>query len=99
MLQRFKSFFGLIIVAIIFLLVAGCHRYYKVITENAKDRPDNTLDSLKTLMRYFVLRTPGGAYYMANPILSEDRKTLTCTLDILPSEHQTHVYSGRTNKR
>jgi hypothetical protein len=50
-------------------------------------------------MRYFVLRTPGGAYYMANPILSEDRKTLTCTLDILPSEHQTHLYSGQSGRR
>ena len=99
MLQNLKSFFGLILVVILILVSAGCHHYYKAITKNVKDNPGNTVDSLRKEMRYFILRTPGGSWYMSNPVLSEDRKTITCTLDALPSEHQLHIYTGKGNKQ
>jgi PBP1b-binding outer membrane lipoprotein LpoB len=84
MIQKLKNFHGLVIILAILFVFAGCSRYYKAITTNAKDNPEKSLDSLKNQNRYFILRTPSQAWYMRNIVLSEDRKTLTCALDSLP---------------
>jgi len=51
--------------------------------------------------RYFVLRSgasPGKAYHLSNMVESADKKSLTCTLDTLPAEHQLHLSNGRGGK-
>ena len=95
MIQKLKNFNGLVIILAILFVFAGCSRYYKAITTNAKNNPDKSLDSLKNQNRYFILRTPSQAYFMRNIVLSEDRKSITCTLDDVPIEHQNYLYKRK----
>ena len=95
MVQKLKSFHGLLIIPAMLLVFAGCSHYYKATTGNLKANTDKSLDSLKNENRYFILRTPGQAWYMRNIVLSEDRKTLTCNLDTLPPEHKLHLDRGK----
>jgi hypothetical protein len=99
MIQKLKNFNGLVIILAILFVFAGCSRYYKAITTNAKNNPDKSLDSLKNQNRYFILRTPSQAYFMRNIILSEDRKSITCTLDDVLIEHQNYLYKGKGNMK
>ena len=99
MIRKFKNLKVLIIVSIIFFVLAGCSRYYMVATSNAKDTPDKSVDSLKSQNRYFILRTPSQAYFMRNMVLSEDRKSITCTLGDVPIEHQDYLYKGKGTMR
>lgn len=90
--MRQKKFFPELMVLIaIFFVLAGCHRYYKTVTGNVKDNPAESIDSLKMNNRYFVLHAGGVAWHMKNVTLSEDRKTITGTLEKLPLIHQTHL--------
>ncbi|MEI8059554.1 MAG: hypothetical protein WCG67_05295, partial [Ferruginibacter sp.] len=55
----------------------------------------NLADSLKLQKRYFVLRSGKQAFYMNNVVLSEDKKSLTCSLEALTENHQFHLKKGR----
>ncbi|MEO6868218.1 MAG: hypothetical protein ABI168_01155, partial [Ginsengibacter sp.] len=95
MKQQLKIFHRMIIILVSFILVTGCHRYYKSITRNITDHPDQSLDSLKKDNRYFVLRTPEKAWHIRNILLSEDRKTIKGMLEKLPVVHQIHLDKGK----
>lgn len=99
MILKLKNIVKLIILLIILFVFAGCHRYYKATTKSVKYHPDNTIDSLKSQNRYFILRTPNYAYYMGNIVLSNDRTSLACTLDSLPPLHKTHLNEGKGKMR
>ena len=99
MKQKLKIFQGLIIILVVFFAFAGCHRYYLPTTGNLNDNPEKSLDSLKKDNRYFVLRSPDRAWHIRNVILSEDRKTITGTLDTLPLVHQLHLDKGKGKMR
>ena len=99
MKHKLKIFQGLMIILVIFFAFAGCNRYYKATTRNITDNPNQSLDSLKKDNRYFVLRTPDQAWHIRNVVLSEDRKTITGTLDTLPLVHQLHLDKGKGRMR
>jgi len=79
------------------LFSAGCHSYYMALNPNISnpDKRARVIDSLKTSNRDFILREGRRAYYMYNLILSDDRKSLYCSLDTLPVFHQLHLHFGR----
>jgi hypothetical protein len=82
--------------AVFILLLSGqsCMNYYKISkTPKNTATPDNIVQA--NPQRYFILRSGSNAYYMNNIVLSSDRKSLTCTLENLPPEHQLHLRSGR----
>ncbi len=95
--QKFKILFRVFTFLIILLAFAGCHTYYKA-TRTGENSTGNSIDSLKTHNRYFVLRTGSEAYYMKNMVLSADRKTLDCRLGSLPSEHKLYFPNGSKSK-
>lgn len=85
---------------LLLLLFTACHNYYKARTLRTGESAASSLDSLKTYNRFFVLRSGGQAYFMNNLRVSENRKTLTATLDTLPANHRLHVvYERSGNKR
>lgn len=88
---------GLVIIFILQLLFSQCHNYYKAVQTPAANSA-SVVDSLKPQNRYFVLRNGSAAYYMNNIVLNEDKKTLTCKLEQLPTNHQLHLVSGRKGK-
>jgi hypothetical protein len=96
---KFRNAFRLIVALAILSVFTECHRYYMATTRDVKNHPDNSIESLKNENRYFILRTPNHAYYMGQIILSDDRKTLTCTLDSLPPIHTVYVDNKKGNKR
>lgn len=87
-----QLFFAILILQII---LNSCHNYYKAVQTRAGN---SAIDSLKLQNRFFVLRNGGQSYYMNNIGLSADQKTLNCTLDVLPANHQFHLVKGRKGK-
>lgn len=77
------------------LLLMACKNYYMARTVKAGQGMPEEIDSLNNHNRYFVLRSGSQAFYMKQMILSDDRKTLSATLDSLPPEHRLHLTSGR----
>ena len=95
MAQKSKHFRLLFIIVLFISILPGCHNYY--MATRAKD-VTTSIDSLKSLDRFFILRNGDDAYYMKNIALSADRKTLECTLDSLPPQHQLHLQKGVKGK-
>lgn len=87
-------------IAVCILLMAtgiSCHTYYKALNPDISNTSHRTsvIDSLKTSNRDFILRVGGRAFYMYNLIISDDKKSLSCSLDTLPVYHQLHLHFGR----
>ncbi|HEY4323144.1 MAG TPA: hypothetical protein VGN20_04140 [Mucilaginibacter sp.] len=93
-LLKIRKFTGIIILLI---FTQSCCSYYKV----AK-APDVAVTPAEIVQanpqRYFILRAGTSAYCMNNVVLSQDKKTLTCTLDSLPDEHKLHLKNGINGK-
>jgi hypothetical protein len=78
-------------------VINSCHNYYKASPATGLNSSEKAVlaDSLKLQKRYFVLRSGKQAFYMNNVVLSEDKKSLTCSLETLPEIHQFHLKKGR----
>ncbi|HVY76274.1 MAG TPA: hypothetical protein VG890_15705 [Puia sp.] len=89
----FPGIWGRPILLFPLILLTSCF-YYKVATP--KNGPPPPADSVIAANpnRYFILRSGSQAFHMKDLLLSEDRKTLSCTLDRLPREHQLHLTRG-----
>jgi hypothetical protein len=85
---------ALVLVVVIFF---ACKAYYKANTVNPASSA-TSVDSLKKINRYFILRNGDEAYYMKNIELSTDQKTAQCVLETLPLEHLTHLTNGIKGK-
>ncbi len=97
MAHKFQNVRSTVILLVIVFMFSRCHTYYKATKINAT-AADRTIDSLKSQNRYFVLRSGSEAYYMKNMVLSDDHKTLECTLDSLPPVHRLYLAKGRNGK-
>jgi hypothetical protein len=78
--------------------IAGCHNYYMASKITVADHPSKTIDSLQKQNRYFILRNGNKAYYMNDISMSDDKKTITCTLDSLPDNHKLYLTKGRKGR-
>lgn len=83
---------------ILLLVLISCKSFYKASTINASASKTHSIDSLQSLNRYFILRSGGQAFYMNGLQLSQDRQTLTATLDTLPPQHQMYLTKSRNGK-
>lgn len=93
MIQIKKS---LLLPALLVLVIhTSCHNFYKATVIESGKGTATSVDSLRTQNRFFVLRSGGQAFFLKNMGLSNDRKTLTATLDSLPPEHRLHLVNGR----
>lgn len=82
------------------LLLTSCHTYYKA-SQVQKNNPTSeaaTIDSLRLSERYFILRNGSESFYMKNPTLSADQKTMDCILDTVPFYHQMYLANGPNGK-
>jgi hypothetical protein len=77
--------------------IAACHHYYMAVkpTANNPGQKASIVDSLQKEDRYFILRNGGEAYHIKNMSLSDDSKTIGCTLETLPANHLLHLNKGR----
>lgn len=91
----------MVFVIVTMLLLTACHNYYKVspVYMGASNGSATTIDSLRLSERYFILRSGSHAYYMKNPTLSADQKTMDCTLDTIPFYHQVYLADGENGKK
>ncbi len=99
-MDAYKKYCRLLLAACTVVFLAACHNYYKATqkpTGNGSQK-SSTIDSLKLQNRYFILRNGSQSYYMSNIVLSEDKKTLTSSLEMLPANHQFHLVKGRKGK-
>ncbi|MGZ8554548.1 MAG: hypothetical protein ACXWV8_14145 [Chitinophagaceae bacterium] len=82
------------------LCISACHTYYKATPASTAttDESAKSIDSLQKNNRYFILRNGNVAYSISNPMLSEDKQTLSCQLDIVPASHQLHLVKGIKGK-
>lgn len=83
---------------IMLLVLLSCKSFYKASTINTSANKTQSIDSLQSLNRYFILRSGGMAYYLKGMQLSEDRRTVTATLDTLPPQHQMYLTKSRNGK-
>jgi hypothetical protein len=76
----------------------SCKNFYMAVNPS-KGSKGASVDSLKNLNRYFILRSGGQAFYLKNMTLSDDRKILTATPDTLAPNHKLHLVNGRNGKQ
>ncbi len=94
-LQLKKTRWGL---SVLFILgFFSCQNFYKATSPAYKNEAEKAakVDSLRLTSRYFILRNGSEAFYMKNPVLSADQKTLQCTLDNLSPLNKLHLTNGR----
>lgn len=95
-MRKSKFSFGFSLAVVLLLLVLSCNRYYKAVKTENPAAPAKTVDSLTNENRYFILRSGTEAFQMSKLLISDDNKTLQCTLDSLPQVHRLHVTHGRS---
>ena len=90
----------MVFVIVTMLFLTACHHYYKVspVYMGASNGSAATIDSLRLAERFFILKSGSDAYYMRNPMLSADKKTMDCILDTVPYFHQLYLANGRNGK-
>ena len=83
------------------LLLTSCHTYYKAIQVNTNTPIGEaaTIDSLKQSERYFILRNGSESFSMKKTALSDDKKTINCTLDPVADNHQLYLSDGQNGKK
>lgn len=83
------------------LSFTSCNTYYKAsqVHTNTSSGQATAIDSLRLSERYFILRSGSDAYYMKNPKLSADQKTMDCTLDTVPFYHQVYLADVHNGKK
>lgn len=89
MKSTIQLIFFFLISAVIFF---SCKSYYKISSGQI-----SSIDSLANRHRVFILRSGSDAWLIKNLILSPDKNTIRCKLDILPSNHGYHL--GYNNKQ
>ena len=96
--KKLNNYMVFVIVTMLFL--TACHHYYKVspVYMGASNGSAATIDSLRLAERFFILKSGSDAYYMRNPMLSADKKTMDCILDTVPYFHQLYLANGRNGK-
>ena len=90
----------MVFVIVTMLFLTACHHYYKVspVYMGASNGSAATIDSLGLAERFFILKSGSDAYYMRNPMLSADKKTMDGILDTVPYFHQLYLANGRNGK-
>ena len=90
----------MVFVIVTMLFLTACHHYYKVspVYMGASNGSAATIDSLRLAERFFILKSGSDAYYMRNPMLSADKKTMDGILDTVPYFHQLYLANGRNGK-
>jgi hypothetical protein len=95
-INLYRIVFGITFLALLTMQM-GCHNFYRIsktpVTTASKD-----IEKLKLQNRYFILRSGPTAWYMNVISVSEDQKSLQCTLDSLPPEHKLHLKNGRNGE-
>ena len=87
----------LLLLLLLITIPESCYRkFYKVADNSGSSNVDSTLQGQKQKNKYLILRSGFDAYHMKNVVLSEDHKSLTCTLDTLSQMHQLYL---STNKK
>ncbi len=88
------------LLTICILIITACN-YYKVITLNNESAMGNysSLDSLKKLKRYFILRSGTNSFYISGIKLNADNKTASCTLDTIPASHRFYLSQPKQTDR
>ena len=97
-LAKTKIYHMLVFVTI--LLLTSCHTYYKA-TQVQKNNPSGeaaTIDSLRLSKRYFILRSGSESFYMKNPTVGADQKSLNCILDKVSHYHQPCLSNDQSGK-
>jgi len=97
-MKKTKNYLQAFLVLLVFqLLLSRCHNFYKAVPPKSGNSA-KAIDSLKLQSRYFILRNGSLAFSMTNIVISEDKKSLNCNLEILPFNHQLHLVKGRKGK-
>ena len=86
--------FSLITMYMLMLTCLSCENYYQISKSPQNTaKPDTVIPN--NSQRYFILRNGDSAYHMSNIVISDDKQSLTCTLDRLTSDHKLHLTRGR----
>ena len=75
-------------------MLTGCFLHFYKPIEQDKNIVAQNLKAPEFSNRYFVLRNGEDAYYMNNIAISDDKKTISCKIDELPSEHVLYLTKG-----
>lgn len=88
---------GLMILTVIMLLMS-CNHYYKATLRHANTDLEKAalIDSLNNEKRYFILRNGNSGYFMRNAQISNDKTTITSTLQTAGVDHRLHFVHGRS---
>ncbi|CAN5653192.1 hypothetical protein BH10BAC2_BH10BAC2_00830 [soil metagenome] len=79
-----------IAIATAMTLPVSCYqKFYKVDRNNSSVNFSSILQSEKG--KYFILRSGSNSFYMDSIVISEDNKSLRCTLEHLPEEHLNYL--------
>jgi hypothetical protein len=100
-MKRIKNYTNTILVLTVFqMLFSSCNNYYKAVSSPLKNNADKAelIDSLRIAKRDFILRNGDQAFFMDKLVLSRDKTTMSCNLDMLSSFNSLHLTTGKGGK-
>lgn len=88
------------ILILLMIFMTACNHYYKATLIHAPTDVGKAviIDSLNHQKRYFILRNGNRAYFMKNPQISSDRKSIKSVLQNTSMDHRLHFLNGRKGK-
>lgn len=88
----------ILIPVLVLIAFSSCSNYYKAITA-AEPTNAASYSNFTDSMKYFILHNGSESFSMKNISVSSDRKTIQCTLDVVPYEHKLYINAGPHSKR
>lgn len=100
-MRKAMSFLSILSLVIsIQFLFTGCASYYKAISTPVETNAQKatTIEMLKNNGRVFILRDGKNAFLIKEPVVSEAKNKIDCTLDTVSDVNKLHLTLGRKGK-
>lgn len=100
--MKLRKFYSAVFLGyVLMLFIYSCKSYYKVINKplSIENTSSQEVAKMPLQYRYFILRNGGMAYHMEDMQLSEDKKSITCKLELVPPSHQLYLINSSNRNR
>lgn len=100
--MKLRKFYSAVFLGyVLMLFIYSCKSFYKVVNKplSIENTSSQEVAKMQLQYRYFILRNGGMAYHMEDMQLSEDKKSIMCKLELVPSTHQLYLINTSNRDR